>query len=264
MGFDSTASYLIAALLLPPGVNLLLLAIGFTALRKFRRTSASLIFFGGVSLLALSMPLVSESLARFIETEDPLTAARLKQLQVSYTATEIDTAIVVLSAGRQSLAPEHGEIDTVNAATLERLNYARRLVEKTGLPVLLTGGSLHHDATSEAVLMNRTMLTSFGVAPRWIESAGGDTMESAQYSSAILKQNQIRRVLLVTHAWNSVRAKLAFEKQGLEVISAPIAFTRSNVRTHGVAKYLPRAQALFQSSLAFQEMLGLFWYQIRY
>ncbi|TQV88970.1 YdcF family protein [Aliikangiella coralliicola] len=262
MSWDILISYTFKAFLLPPGINLLLLIVGLAMLgfSRFRRSAIALISLGCISLVVLSTPTVSDSLIASLEVDEAIKMPQLKALQADQ---QTDRAIVVLSGGRLSRAPEYGEIDTVSAQTLLRIRYAGWLQKRLHLPVLLSGGSVFNEATSEAVLMNQVMVSSFNIAPKWIESQSKNTAENAVYSSQILKQNNINEILLITHAWHMPRAKKEFEKQGITVIPAPMSFS-SNKKPGNFTDYLPNAKALHRSSSALHELLGNLWYDIRY
>jgi uncharacterized SAM-binding protein YcdF (DUF218 family) len=235
--------------------------VGLFGLKKFRRIAISLLAIACGSLLLLSMPAVSNVLLRSLESTSAIDNETLKQYQL---ASPLQIAIVVISGGRQTHTPEYGSIDTVSANSLQRLKYASWLQKKVNLPILLSGGSRFNEATSEAVLMNQVMLSSFSIAPKWIESQSRTTAESALFSSQILRKNNISEIILITHALHMPRAKLAFEKQGIKVIGAPIAFYSRTLKQRNWNDYLPNFNALHKSSLALHEMLGLAWYKIRY
>lgn len=226
-------------------------------LRKYRKIAFSLLFFSMLSLLLLSLPLVSISLLNTLETQAPLDNLNFKNFLNSQSKQH---AIVVLSAGRQLSAIEYGAVDAVSAQTLQRLNYASWLNKKLDLPILLSGGSGTNQATSEAVLMNQVMNASFSVSPRWIEAESKNIAENARYSAEILRNNSINDIVLVTHAKQMRRAKLVFQKQGINVIPAPIVF--SSIEEQAV--YLPNTSALHRSTEALHEILLLAWYKIYY
>jgi uncharacterized SAM-binding protein YcdF (DUF218 family) len=249
------------AILLPPGINILLISVGLLTLKRFRRVAISLLVFACGSLLLISMPVVSNQLLHSLETTSVITNNNLKSYQLLPLGK---TAIVVLSGGRQTHTPEYGSIDTVSATSLQRLKYAAWLHKKIDLPILLSGGSRFNEATSEAVLMNQVMLSSFSIAPKWIESFSKTTAENASFASQILHKNNVSEIILITHALHMPRAKLAFEKQGLKVIGAPIAFYSNTKRNYSLSDYLPNFNALHKSSLALHEMLALIWYKVRY
>ena len=92
----------------------------------------------------------------------------------------------------------------------------------------------------------------FGVKVRWVESASRDTTENAALSVAMLKAAGVTRIALVSNGWHLPRAVPLFEKQGLEVTPAPMAF--STAAPAAWADFLPGS--LGTSSAALHEYLG--------
>ncbi len=239
----------LTALLLPPGLLLLVLAAGY-ALRHTRPRAAALLTGAGlVALYALSMPLTARLLLE--QWEGP--AAPLP-------AAADARAIIVLGGGKNYGAPEYGG-DTVLGATLVRLRYAAHLHRQTRLPVLVSGGSPEGSAVTEAQAMRQVLEREFGVPVRWAEHGSANTLDNARLSYQVLAAEKIRTVYLVTHAWHMPRAKLAFERAGFQVIAAPTAFTTGYRIT--VLDVLPDARALRDSALFFHEVLGMLWYRVR-
>lgn len=245
-------------LLLPPALNLVLLVTGFLGLKSFRRTAISLIYISSFSLALLTLPKVSDAMLQSLETTTALDSNQLKQLAQDDTPR----AILVLSAGRTSKSPEYDAIDSVNATTLQRLHYTSWLHKKTQLPVLLSGGKLEHQATPEAVLMNRALLTGYSVTPGWIESKSRSMAESAHFSSHILEQANISEILLVTHAWQMARAKREFQAVGFKVIAAPMGYLSTRDKSDILQDYTPSANALLTSSLVINEKFKLLWFEL--
>jgi len=258
MDFEVIINRLIEIIIFPPGVNLVLIIAGYLLLKRSKKMALGLFAISLVSLYLLALPSVSNILNSSLQTVQPLTQSQVK----AYTDQDRqDLAIVVLSGGRISLAPEYGDIDTVSAMTLQRIQYAAWLHRKTNIPILLSGGSVFGEATAEAVLMNQTMLSAFNIAPKWIEFESKNTAQNAQFSAKILQKNNVREVLLVTHANHMQRARLEFEKTGLTVVPAPTVFNLSRPSWYD---YFPNAKALYASQMALHEKVGRLWYALRY
>jgi len=255
---ETTVSQFVDIILFPPGINLILVIVGYFLFKKSKKIALSLFVISFFSLFLLGLPIVSNSLNQSLQTEQALSPSQVKAFADQQRE---DLAIVVLSGGRMSLAPEYGDIDTVSSKTLQRIQYAAWLHQKTNLPILLSGGSVFDEATAEAVLMNQTMLSAFNIAPKWIEFISKNTAENAQFSAKILHQNGIKAILLVTHADHMQRAVLEFEKNDLKVTPAPTVFNRNRASW---LDYFPSAEALHQSQLALHEKVGRFWYSVRY
>ncbi len=251
MQLDALSSILFS-LLSPPAANLLLLVLGAALLRKKKLIGSSLIFIGIISLYLLSLPTVSSYLIKTTETIQAINTEALKRLQKSGT----NRAIVVLAAGRQVKSPEYGEIDTLNARSIERLSYAAWLYRKLGSPILLSGGSPENEATSQAVLMNQMMMSNFDIAPKWIESNSRNIVEQGQFSSLLLEKAQIKEVILITHAQEMPIAMATLENSKLSIIPAPLGFSSTQQLQFSL---IPSAHALEQSAIALQMHFNLFW-----
>jgi uncharacterized SAM-binding protein YcdF (DUF218 family) len=238
-----------ARLILPPGLLILLALIGLSLVRSKVRFGASIALGSMLALLALSLPVVSKLLIRSLEVpySDP-------------TADHTAGAIVVLGGGSYMNAPEY-DGDTVGHATLERLRYAAYLQRRTGKPILVTGGNPAGGKTTEGEQM-KNALREFGTTAKWVESASDNTFENAKLSRKMLKKAGIQSVYLVTHAWHMPRARMAFERAGLHVIPAPMAY-KTTPRLM-VLDFVPAAGALGDSSTYFHEILGMVWYRLKF
>jgi uncharacterized SAM-binding protein YcdF (DUF218 family) len=245
---------IIKALVLPPGLPLLLALIGLAVSLRWRRAGVVLAIFAVFSLYLLCLVPVSKVLLASLEATPPVPES---------ASARGYGAIVVLGAGRYPDAPEYSG-DTVSAAGLERLRYAARLRRETGLPLLVSGGSVYGNRTPEAVLMNRVLQQHLGGGAAWLENASTNTMENAEYSARLLRQHHINRIYLVTHAVHMRRALRAFERQGLDVTPAPTVYGVHRLNEAPVPWFIPTLQALTWSRLALYKRLGMLWYFLRY
>jgi len=196
----------------------------------------------------LSLPYVSRKL--------------LRTLEVPYTdpvASGSAGAIVVLGGGSYARAPEYGG-DTVARDTLERVRYAAALNRRTGKPILVSGGNPSHLATSEGEQM-AAALRDFGTRATWIEGTSNNTYESAYLTRAALQPAAIDTIYLVTNAWHMPRAAMAFERAGLHVIPAPMAFVPA--ATYGL-DLLPDPAGFRDAFTYFHEIAGIVWYCLKF
>jgi len=233
---------IVTALLLPPAGPLLIAALGFYLWYKRPRIARGLVALGIGLLWLLATPLLAQRLIASIEYWPPLDYAKAKQAQ----------AIVVLGNGTYFSAPEYGG-DTVNRAGFERLRYAALVARKTGLPLLTSGGA-PLGGTAEAELMREVLTQEFGLRVRWVEKESVDTRENARFSAMMLREDQVKRVVLVTHASHMRRALDEFRRAELEVVAAPTAY--SSPQPFTVLELLPDVHALTQSRIALHELLG--------
>ena len=245
------------SLILPPGSLFLLILLGLALWRRWPRTGRSLAAFGVAALALLSMTAVAELFVRPLERMTrPLHAPERAGAQ----------AIVVLAAGRLRQAPEYGQRDIPDHVGLARLRYAAHLQRRTGLPVLVSGGTAGKPRAGEpsyslADAMAAALREDFGVPVRWVEGRSRDTADNAAYSAALLRESEVRRVLLVTDAMHMARARAAFERAGLEVVDAPTMFFGGQARS--IHAWVPSAEGLRRSWYAIYELIGMGWYRLR-
>ncbi len=200
------AKKLAALVILPPLGPLLLITLGLWRGRK------ALAWLGLASAWFLSAPLSVGWMLSGLEPAQPGDMAAMRSAD----------AIVILAGGQRRFAPEYGDA-TVNAYSLERIRYGARLARETGLPVMVTGGTVR-EAQPEAVLMREALVTDFGITPRWVEVSSRDTADNAGFSARILSADGVQNIVLVTHAAHMPRAGQAFREAGLAVIEAPTAW----------------------------------------
>jgi uncharacterized SAM-binding protein YcdF (DUF218 family) len=241
----------IATLVLPPGNGLALLALA--GLFRRRRWAFGVAVLAGTLLYAQSTPLVVHFLIAPLE----------QRAGPAVSNPDGAGAIVVLSSGLDFKAPEYGG-DTAHERTLLRTRYGATLARRYALPVLVTGGQLGEARRSEAEVMAEILEREFGVAVRWQETKSEDTHENAEFSARILREAGVSRILLVTQAFHMPRARLLFEKAGLEVIPAPTGFKSGPEFSLSFNDLWPQASALQTSYYALHEWLGLLWTNLRH
>lgn len=230
------------ALVLPPAGPLLVAALGLALIRRAPRFGRALAAAGVAALLALSLPAVAEFLVGLVDTSSPFDPEAAKSAK----------AVVILGGGVRLNAPEYGG-DTLATLTLERVRYGARVARATGLPILVSGGSVLA-GDPEAILMGVVLEREFGVPARWVEPMSRTTRENAVRTAAILKREGIDRIVLVTHVFDTRRAIAEFEAQGLSVV---VAATGGSSTGPGVFfDYMPSMLGLMRSYYATYELLA--------
>ena len=229
-------------LVLPPTGPLLIAVLGLALHGRSSRVGRSLAAFGVAGLLALSMPVVADLLGQTVDISVPF------DLDTARTAQ----AIVILGGGVRRDAPEYGG-DTVATLTLERVRYGARVARLTGLPVLVSGGSVL-EGEAEGKLMAAALDREFGAPVRWIEANSRTTHDNAVLSARMLKAEGIDRIVLVTHAFDTRRAIAEFQAQGFAVITAATGVRGKSDRT--LLDYLPSMGGLQGSYYASYEILA--------
>jgi len=232
----------VKALVLPPTGPLLVAVVGLGLCSRHPRAGRSLAATGVAALLALSLPVVADFLGRIVDTSVPLDLDKARTAQ----------AVVILGGGIRRDAPEYGG-DTMATLTLERVRYGARVARLTGLPVLVSGGSVL-GGEPEAKLMAAALEREFGVPVRWIEANSRTTHDNAVLSARMLKEEGIDRIVLVTHGFDTRRATAEFEAQGFAVVNAPTGLRGRSDYT--LLDYLPSMAGLQRSYHATYEMLA--------
>lgn len=239
---------ILVTLAMPPtGLVLLILAgliISFRWLGAGRGVAAA----GAVALLLLGMPAVSTTMLRALETDLPVTPP----------PGHPPKAIIILGGDTIRAADEPLKARP-GLLTLDRLRTGVELQHRTGLPILVTGGSTQEHTVPVALVMQRSLTDDFGATVRWVEPKSRDTWENARFSEAILREAGIDSVYVVTHAWHMRRALLAFSGTGLTVTAAPVP--PDNPLGPEAGDFLPRPSAWQTGYYALHEFIGYAFYR---
>jgi len=248
-------------LILPPTSLFLLIALGLLLWRRWPRLGR---WVAGTGLALLTFLSTTGGAGIFV--------APLERMTVPLRTPERmgAQAIVVLAAGRLRNAPEYGGRDIPDYVALARLRYGAHLQRRTGLPLLVSGGTgakAGKPGFALADAMSTALREDFGVPVKWLERGSRDTAENASFSAAMLRASGVKRILLVTDAMHMARARIAFERAGLEVIDAPTVFfsrpPAAGEPDFAVSDWLPSAEGTRLSWYAVYELIGLAWYRVR-
>lgn len=229
-----TAKLLATLLLLPPVPGLLLMLVG-ARLGRTRLAAGRLLLGAGALLIWLGACAGSAGwLAQRLPQVAPLGPAEIAALKPPRGQTPPTTAILVLGGGRIAHAPETGSAE-LNDFSLQRLHHGVRLARQTGLPLAFSGGLGRGErdltALSEAEIAQRVAERDFRLPLRWIEPSSRDTRENAVYSVRLMRDEGVRHIVLVTHAWHMPRALRAFEQASGDTIRITAAPTGYIVNT---------------------------------
>ncbi|HET8693572.1 MAG TPA: YdcF family protein [Aquabacterium sp.] len=264
----------ISALVLPPVPGLLLILLGARLIQPKRgwgylvlMLGVLMIWFSGCNVTALWL---QNAVLKPPVALDGAEMLRLKALRPG-RSTPPQAAIVVLGAGREALAREYGVSD-LSPSSAERLRYGIWLSRQTGVPVAFSGGvgwAQQREAgeTSEAEVAARVAQQHFGWPLRWTESQSSDTRSNATMTMAMLAQEGVSEIVLVTEAYHMPRARRAFvrasERASVEhadwpsvrITSAPMGFWNAGERSG--LDWLPSSDGLEHVRQACHEVLGL-------
>ncbi len=255
---DITLIKFLQTLLLPPGLMIGMLVVGWLLVGRFRILGRFLMFAGVALLWLASTPLVADLAIGLLEDTPALKPADLMPPRAQ--------AIVLMGGGRNTSAAEYEHRDVPNRYTLERIRYTAYLYRHTGLPILVTGGRVFDaNRPAEAELIRDVLRDDYRIPVRWLETASRNSRENAEHSRRLLAPLGIDRIYLVTHAFHMPRSRRAFEAVGFTVIPAPTAYLHDNNRDLPLAlRLLPNIEALHVSTFFVHEVLGMMWYAIRY
>jgi uncharacterized SAM-binding protein YcdF (DUF218 family) len=238
------------ALLVPPISLLVVALLGSLIERGYGRIGRFLRWAGLLSLLVLALPVTSGVLMIALERDLPLTPPPGSPPQ----------AIVILG-GDVVQNDEESLVLHLGQVSLERVRAGAALSRRTGLPILVSGGSVRDDEPAVAATMADSLMRDFQVPARWSEDASHDTWENARLSAAILRGQGIGSVYVVTNAWHMRRALMAFADTGITATAAPPRMDQ--LLTPFGANYVPVSGAWQESYLALHEWIGCAYYALR-
>jgi uncharacterized SAM-binding protein YcdF (DUF218 family) len=142
-----------------------------------------------------------------------------------------------------------------------------RALKESGAGLLaVCGGRPWEGAESEAEVME-SVAVRIGCPPDRIltETQSHDTMQNATCLAELLPPGRNRRIGLVTSATHMLRAEKVFQRQFPDDVIVPLAtnYLYDPVRL-SAGTFVPRVEALRQSTVALHEWIGILWYSLRY
>ena len=277
---------LIGALLLPPVPWLVLVLIGARLILPRRNLGFFILLVGVVGLwmgscsgtaLWLQNQVLRPPPALLGEAQDRLSAEGRAHAQRVALATRQGKAppspavgIVVLGAGLVPTAPEYGVADLPHYFA-ERLRYGVWLSRQTGWPLGVSGGvgwaqKALQPGPAEAEVAGRIAQQVYGVPLRWIEKSSVDTRGNAAGSVALLADQGVTEIVVVTDAYHMPRARRAFEQAAAAwaaragkpaplITPAPMKFWVKD--SNPVLAWIPSGAGMANVRMACHELLGM-------
>jgi uncharacterized SAM-binding protein YcdF (DUF218 family) len=239
--------------LLPLPQVVLLLVCAMLALGRGRSRLAGVLLALAVGwLLLFSSSWMAQHLMARLERDYPPQAAN----------TLPNAPALVLLGGATRGATSLVQTADLNAYA-DRLLFAARLYQLGKAPLVVVSGGSPGRGGVEAREM-ADILAIMGVPPAamLLEGHSRNTYENAVYSSQLLQQRGIQRVLLVTSAFHMRRARAVFEARGIAVIPAATDYQRL-LDGEALPPWLPSASALQRSTVAVWELAGMLVYRQR-
>jgi uncharacterized SAM-binding protein YcdF (DUF218 family) len=164
-------------------------------------------------------------------------------------------AIVVLGGDGMPDPHANWEADAVRISR-NRLGFAYQLYREGRAPVMVLSANRGGAIRMARILEAKGLPT----ASLRIESQADSTYQNALYSSRILKDEKLQRVLLVTSSYHMPRSLAVFRKQGIDAI--PAAAMPHEIPVMEDSPWLPHRSALLRSRIYVHEYLGLFAYRL--
>jgi len=173
--------------------------------------------------------------------------------------------IILLGGGIIDRAPDFSGFGAPTDSMLARIVTAVRVQKKLDVPIIVSGGKMYGNLSSEAQIAKR-FLVDLGVAEGQIilEENARDTYENAKYAQEICLEKNYQKPILITSALHMSRALYSFKKAGLGVIAYPAGFRSKNMQDVSWFSYLPRSGSLEDTSDALHEYLGILFYRLAY
>ena len=235
--------------LAPPALFIVLSLFGTIFALKWPRTGVGIALASNICLFASATTALSSYINHQLELMIPETAD-FNQAQ----------AIVVLGADIQS--GEGNSPDWLGPLSLERVLFAVDAYRYLGLPVAVSGGPIGETKESLAAMLKTTFESYFSVPVKWTEDRSRNTFENALYTAAMLRNQNITKVVLVTQSRDLPRAIWSFEQAGLHAM--PWHTPRTPIEVEKIEDFLPNTAALQTSFYGLHELLGGIYYRLRY
>jgi uncharacterized SAM-binding protein YcdF (DUF218 family) len=243
---------IISSFLLPPGCFIMVL-IGAGIWFVSRRRSSC-----GIFAIAMGMLLWGASVI-------PVSNFLMRGLERGMTIPRVlkGDAIILLGGGANDDTMDLTGNGSPSDDMMSRLVTAVRVQKSTGLPVIVSGGAVQENILAEPLIVQR-YLKDLGV-PRekiLLEDKSRDTGENGRYVAEVCARNGFRNPLLVTSAYHMKRSLLIFRRNKLTVTPLPAGFRSVEHLKFTPYTLLPKISALYVTSAALHEYLGLVYYHL--
>jgi uncharacterized SAM-binding protein YcdF (DUF218 family) len=235
---------IISAFIMPLSLVILLLICSLILFKRKPKLSYKLLISATTMLFFSAFPPFSDQLMGSIEEEYP---------PFSHTVNKIDY-IVVLGC-YHSADNEIPATLQLKACSLQRLVEALRIHRLYPQATIITSGGAFGQSSANAYVIKQAAV-SLGIPEDKIitENFPKDTAEEAEI---IAPRVQNTTVVLVTNAYHMPRAINYFKQQGVNAIAAPASYwVPLNQKATGWDYYMPKSDALMQTTLAWHEILG--------
>ncbi len=232
---------ILQSFLMPSTFVLLLALIGLIFIKKKRKWSKILFFLGAFLYYFFSITPVSDFLLMPLEEKHSFLAIE-----------EMDRAqkIVLLLGGRESNVLRGSEVLRIWHLTNGKMN-------------IIISGTDPLISTSKEATAVRNFFIYRGVNPEniIIEGKSRNTRENVINVKKIVEEKPF---FLVTSGYHMNRSLIEFERLGANPIPAPADFKRKRFPSYTIFDFIPSAQNLRNSDIAFHEHIGIIYYRFIY
>jgi uncharacterized SAM-binding protein YcdF (DUF218 family) len=218
----------------------------------------------GVTLLFLTVALL------WVSSTSAVSSYLIASLERQYLPIPVSKspkadAIVILGGGVGAAESPRIEVDLTDAS--DRILHAARLYKAGKAPLIIATGGANAwlgNKTPEAFTMDK-LLREWGIPKNAIvtEQKSLNTYQNAVNTKRLLKQKNLKTVLLVTSASHMPRALATFRSAGIDAIPSPTDYKIVNQEKFVVLSLLPDIGALGGTAQALKEYLGLVVYRWR-
>lgn len=243
---------IIAALIMPPGLFLILMLI--LTLYLLKKSESTLIKFTAIISVLLIFFLSTAFGVQFL-----LHPLENYAEENSVNAFE-KHPIVVLGGGLNYHSQKDAE---PSLHSMQRLVKGYQLHRKLKTPLIYSGGiAIGQEKISEADAARR-FLSSLGMdTSSYIsENQAQTTFENAAYLKKWIEDNEIKKIYLVSSAYHILRSAAVFKAQNIDFLIVHSGFIYDH--QFSWLDYLPNRGALTANLSALHEWIGLAWYFIR-
>lgn len=188
--------------------------------------------------------------------------ALMRPLEYRYSAPAkpAGDVIVVLGGGARDGEGVFSASERLAPGTLERISAAYILHKKTGLPLLISGGTPYSSMSEAAAAAAYLVELAVPKAKIITEETSRDTIENAAFTRRICEAKGYKNIILVTSAYHMPRSMYLFKKAGFTSVT-PFPVGRSSGGRHYFRGWLP---GNVDTAKALNEYLGLAYYRLYY
>lgn len=218
--------------------------------RPISRKRALVAAIGAITVLSVfSSPVVADRLLAALESD----------ARTTYDPSRPYDAVVLLGGMSDTNGTRRSGRPSFNDG-VDRLLATYDVLARDEARFAIASGGPDASGLSDAEVA-RDQLVRLGIASErvLVEDKAMNTRENATYVAAIMKERDLKRVVIVTSAYHMVRSVECFRAVGLEVDTLPVDFLSGEGPRGGI---MPRAHAFDMSSRAIREAFGRVIYRV--